>query len=130
MGVLERMYELYLDIVSKLSFGQSFHCLGGKTSTAYRDVQAFFTVVPAIPNFLSRYFGKVLRVSGDFKNSVGRIWLLIWPGRLNSPTSASMDGFYSILHCRLMPKLGQGRRRTSLHRMRSYSSLLAPARYR
>ena len=48
VDILEKTYELSLDIVSQLSFGQSFDCLGGKTPTAHRDVQAFFTVVPVM----------------------------------------------------------------------------------
>ena len=48
VDILVRTYELFLDIVSQLSFGESFDCLSGKTPTAYRDVQAFFTVVPAM----------------------------------------------------------------------------------
>lgn len=48
VDLLERTYELFLDIVSQLSFGESFDCLSGKTPTAHRDVQAFFTVVPAM----------------------------------------------------------------------------------
>jgi cytochrome P450 len=48
VDILEKTYELFLDIVSQLSFGQSFDCLSGKTPTAHRDVQAFFTVVPAM----------------------------------------------------------------------------------
>ena len=48
VDIFERTYELFLDIVSQLSFGESFDCLTGKTPTAHRDVQAFFTVVPAM----------------------------------------------------------------------------------
>ncbi|KAK5050461.1 hypothetical protein LTR84_003742 [Exophiala bonariae] len=48
VNILERTYELFLDIVSQLSFGESFDCLSGKTPTAHRDVQAFFMVVPAM----------------------------------------------------------------------------------
>jgi cytochrome P450 len=48
VDILERTYELFLDIVSQLSFGESFDCLSGKTPTAHHDVQAFFTVVPAM----------------------------------------------------------------------------------
>jgi cytochrome P450 len=48
VDVLERTHELFLDIVSQLSFGESFDCLSGKTPTAHRDVEAFFTVVPAM----------------------------------------------------------------------------------
>lgn len=46
--ILERIYEFYLDIVSQLSYVQSSDCLGGKTAATHRDIQAFFTVVPAI----------------------------------------------------------------------------------
>ena len=48
VDILERTSELFLDIVSQLSFGQSFDCLSGKSPTAQQDVQAFFTVVPAM----------------------------------------------------------------------------------
>lgn len=47
VDILERTHELFLDIVSQLSFGESFDCLSGKTPDAHRDVKAFFTVVPA-----------------------------------------------------------------------------------
>jgi cytochrome P450 len=48
VDILGRTHELFLDIVSHLSFGESFDCLSGKTPTAHQDVQAFFTVVPAM----------------------------------------------------------------------------------
>lgn len=48
VDILKRTNELFLDIVSQLSFGESFDCLSGKTPTAQRDIQAFFTVVPAM----------------------------------------------------------------------------------
>lgn len=48
VDILERTYELFLDIVSQLCFGESFDCLSGMNTTAHKDVQAFFTVVPAI----------------------------------------------------------------------------------
>ena len=48
VDIMAKTHELYLDIVSQLSFGESFDCLAGKNSTAHKDVQAFFTVVPAL----------------------------------------------------------------------------------
>ena len=48
VDILEKTHELFLDVVSQLSFGESFDCLSGKTPTAHHDVQAFFTVVPAM----------------------------------------------------------------------------------
>ncbi|PVH72446.1 cytochrome P450 [Cadophora sp. DSE1049] len=41
-----KTYELYLDIVSQLSFGESFGTLCGKNPTAAQDVQGFFVTVP------------------------------------------------------------------------------------
>lgn len=40
IDIFERTYELFLDIVSQLSFGEALDCLEGKNPTAYRDVQA------------------------------------------------------------------------------------------
>ena len=48
VDILERTYQLFLDIVSQLSFGESFDCLSGKSTTAHKDIQAFFTIVPAM----------------------------------------------------------------------------------
>lgn len=48
VDILGRTYELYLDIVSRLSFGQSFDCLKGKNSTARQDVATYFTIVPLL----------------------------------------------------------------------------------
>jgi cytochrome P450 len=46
--ILEKTYELYLDIVSQLCFGQSFDCLSRKNPTARCDMMAFFEVVPIL----------------------------------------------------------------------------------
>ena len=48
LDILGTTHEVYLDIVSQLSFGESFDCLSGKNPSAHRDVQAFFTVIPAL----------------------------------------------------------------------------------
>lgn len=48
VDILSKTNELYLDIVSQLSFGRSFNCLSGETPTARRDVAAFFEVIPAV----------------------------------------------------------------------------------
>lgn len=48
VDMLSRTYELYLDIVSWLSFGRSFDCLKGKTPTARRDISHYFSVVPLV----------------------------------------------------------------------------------
>ena len=48
LNILEKTHELYLDIVSQLSFGESFDCLRGKNPSAHRDVQAFFAIVPTL----------------------------------------------------------------------------------
>lgn len=49
--VYHRIHELYLDIVSELSFGKSFDTLKGENPTAFDDVKAFLTVVPAVSFF-------------------------------------------------------------------------------
>ena len=41
-----KTHELYLDIVSRLAFNESFNCMTDETSTALRDVDAFGEVVP------------------------------------------------------------------------------------
>ncbi|OQV00730.1 hypothetical protein CLAIMM_06190 [Cladophialophora immunda] len=46
--ILSKTYELYLDIVSRLSFGQSFDCLSGANPTARGDVAVYFSVVPLV----------------------------------------------------------------------------------
>ena len=46
--ILQKSYELYLDIVSQLSFGESFDCLSGRNRTARQDVRAFFEVIPLV----------------------------------------------------------------------------------
>lgn len=48
VDILPKTYELYLDIVSLLSFGDSFDSLNGHNPSARKDVAAFFEVVPAI----------------------------------------------------------------------------------
>ena len=48
VDMLKRTYSLMLDIVSQLSFGESFDCLGGRNLSAESDVMAFFTVVPPL----------------------------------------------------------------------------------
>jgi cytochrome P450 len=44
--IYTKNHELFLDIISKLGFGQSFNCLGDPTSAALQDVDAFGKVVP------------------------------------------------------------------------------------
>ncbi|KEF53378.1 uncharacterized protein A1O9_10353 [Exophiala aquamarina CBS 119918] len=41
-----KTHELFLDIISQLSFDQSFNCLSDAKSTALRDVDSFGRVVP------------------------------------------------------------------------------------
>lgn len=48
VDMLSRTYELYLDIVSWLSFGRSFDCLKGKNDTARRDIGHYFSIVPLV----------------------------------------------------------------------------------
>lgn len=48
VDMLSRTYELYLDIVSWLSFGRSFDCLKGQNLTARRDISHYFSVVPLV----------------------------------------------------------------------------------
>ena len=56
--IYRKTHELFLDIVSQLSFGQSFDCLSGHNQTALEDVNAFFTVIPAVA------FAPVIRYLG------------------------------------------------------------------
>lgn len=44
--IYRKTHELYLDIISRLGFGQSFNCLIDESSTALHDVDAFGRVVP------------------------------------------------------------------------------------
>jgi len=44
--IYRKTHELLLDIISQLSFDQSFNCLGDEKSTALRDVDSFGRVVP------------------------------------------------------------------------------------
>lgn len=46
LDIYTKTNELFLDIISQLSFDQSFNCLGDETSTALRDVDSFGRVVP------------------------------------------------------------------------------------
>lgn len=46
--IFNKIYELSLDIVSQLSFGQPFDYLSGKNTNANHDVQALFVVVPTM----------------------------------------------------------------------------------
>lgn len=44
--IYTKTHELFLDIISQLSFDQSFNCLSDEMSTALRDVDSFGRVVP------------------------------------------------------------------------------------
>ena len=46
VDILQKTFELYLDIVSQLSFGRSFNSLNDENPNALKDVRAFFEFVP------------------------------------------------------------------------------------
>lgn len=48
VDILPRIYQLYLDVVSHLSFGESFNCLHDKNMNAARDIKYYFSVVPLL----------------------------------------------------------------------------------
>ena len=48
VDILGRTHELFLDIVSWLSFGKSFDCLGDASATARGDVAVYFSIVPLL----------------------------------------------------------------------------------
>ena len=51
VDIYNAIHEHYLDIVSYLSFGDSFNCLKEKDSKRFHDVDQFLTVVPATSFF-------------------------------------------------------------------------------
>ncbi|MCJ1472598.1 hypothetical protein MMC13_001247 [Lambiella insularis] len=46
IDIHDRTSQLYLDVVSHLSFGESYDTLVGKNPTALRDLGGFFTIIP------------------------------------------------------------------------------------
>jgi benzoate 4-monooxygenase len=48
VDILGRTHELFLDIVSQLSYGKSFDCLGDESATARGDVAVYFSIVPLL----------------------------------------------------------------------------------
>ena len=48
VDILPRTYQLYLDVVSHLSFGESFDCLLDQNVSAPRDITYYFSVVPML----------------------------------------------------------------------------------
>jgi hypothetical protein len=102
VDILPKKYELYLGVVSLLSFGESLDSLNGRNPSARQDVAAIFEVVPAVA------FAPILRFlpiesiqSGlqglerlkIFSPSISRPNV---PAPTAKPTLAQIENFYTI----------------------------------